>query len=168
MGGHEACQEVAQLRRLWLITRRIVRHGFCPSDVVDSNHKRLEIRVLRLRTKVQEQETQGEKRDEKERDLQVGVQDQRRAIELDELTLRALEGLGVDVRHVNGHSILLSQNVEVQEAGDDPHHADPETDERGDAKGKHKSPARLAGCGPINLILVSVLAHHDPSVSMSA
>jgi len=69
---------------------------------------------------------------------------------------------------VNGHSILLSQDVEIQEAGDDPHHTDPETDERGDAKCQQKNPARLAGCGPINLILVSVLAHHDPSVSMSA
>jgi len=69
---------------------------------------------------------------------------------------------------VNGHSILLSQDVEIQEAGDDPHHTDSEADKRGQAEGKQKGPAGSTGCGPINLILVSVLAHHDPSVSMSA
>jgi hypothetical protein len=77
MRRDEARQEVAQLRGLRLVARRIVRHRLCAADLVDADYERLQIPIPRLRCEIQDQEAHGEKRDENESDLEVRVQQQR-------------------------------------------------------------------------------------------
>src|SRR5262249_60297938 len=82
-----------ELRRLRAVGRRVVGDGLGPPNAIDSNHDRLEIRVLRLRSEVQPQQSDGEERREHDGDLQVCVQYKRSAVEFNELTLRVLDRL---------------------------------------------------------------------------
>ena len=63
---HETRQEIPELRRLGPIRGRVIRDRLRPADFVDPDHQRLEIRVLGLRAKVEREEAQGEKRDERQ------------------------------------------------------------------------------------------------------
>ena len=45
----ELRQEVAQLRRLRLVARRVVLHGLGPADLVDPDDQRLDLRVAARR-----------------------------------------------------------------------------------------------------------------------
>ena len=93
----ELRQEVAQLRRLGLVPRRVVGHGLGPADVVDPDDQRLDLGVLRGRVDVQPDEPERDQRHQNQRDLQVGVQHQRGAVHLHELPLGVLERLGIEI-----------------------------------------------------------------------
>ena len=93
----ELRQEVAQLRWLRLVGGGVVLHGLGPSDIVDPDDQRLDLGVLRGGVEVERQQAEGDERDQDQGDLQVGVHHQRGAVQLDELALRVLQRLRIQV-----------------------------------------------------------------------
>ena len=61
-------------------------------------------RVLRGRVEVERQQAERDQRHEHQGDLQVGVHHQRRAVQLDELALRVLQRLGIQVGDGRTHN----------------------------------------------------------------
>src|SRR3954471_21210208 len=105
----ELSQKIPELRRLRLVGRRVVLHGLGAADVVDPDDERFDVGVSRHRAEVQRDETEGNQGEENDSDFQVRVHYQRRAIELDELALGAIQRLCRNVCYSRIHSALTSE-----------------------------------------------------------
>src|SRR5262245_43402170 len=110
----ELRQEVPELWCLGPIRARVVLNSLGPSNVVNPYDKGSDVRVFHLRAEVQPQQTKREERNQKQRDLQVGVHHQRGAVQLHELLFRVLECLRVEVGNSRGHLCSLPKWMEMQ------------------------------------------------------
>ena len=94
----ELREEVAQLRRLRLVSGRIVLDRLGAADIVDANDSGLTLAYVAA-VGSSGRQSEGDQRHENERDLEVGVHHQRGAVQLHELPFGVLQRLRVEVRN---------------------------------------------------------------------
>ena len=120
----ELREEVAQLRWLRPVGGGVVLHGLGASDLVDPNNQRPDLGILRGRVEVERQQAERHERHQDQRDLQIGVHHQGRAVQLDELALRVLQGLGIQVGDGRIHiAPVFSVRLPRQKQPHEPHQA---------------------------------------------
>src|SRR5436309_730605 len=114
----ELREEVTQLRCLWLVLRGVVLDGLGATNTVDANDEGLHLCRACGRSEVECDQTKRDEGNEDERDLQIGVHDERGAVQLDELTLRVLKGFRTQIGDRGGHAAYpLSNGGRAVESG---------------------------------------------------
>src|SRR5580704_8544852 len=88
----ELRQKILGLSILWLVLEVVIIDGFSPAQVVDSNDERTDVLKRANRSQVHKGESDGYKRDEDERDFQIGVGHHRIAILFEIESFRILKG----------------------------------------------------------------------------
>ena len=111
---NELNEKVLELRRLsdGLVGQRVVRDRLGTSDLVDPDDERLEGVDPALRADVQEHQPHRDERDAQERNLQVRVQHQRGAVQLDVLAFGILQRWQlISERSCHTHLVTLSRHA---------------------------------------------------------